>query len=102
MHVPLDDYAELITELEHARSARDRATEEFDRLRAMVLKLLPDPSEAPDGVVCVVEGRERASYLPSSMRHLDQQLLRQSYPTVVQACTAYVTRWSLRFPGSAQ
>jgi hypothetical protein len=100
MFVPLDDHAELLADLERARVERDRAEEEFQRLRSMVLKLLPDPSEAPDGIVCMVNGDVRVVYAPSSMRHLDQHLLRQSYPAVVQACTTYVTRWSLRFAGS--
>ena len=92
----LDEYAYLVADFEQARAERDRAEQEFERLRAMVLKLLPDPSEAPDGIVCSVDGHVRLRYCPVSMRHLDQQLLRQSHPVVAKACTTYVTRWSLR------
>ncbi len=81
---------------------RDRAAEEFERLRSMVLKLIPDATDAPDGVVCTVDGRERLSYTPSTMRHINHQMLRQSYPTVAVACTTHVVRWSLRFAGGSQ
>ncbi len=99
MQISLDDHVELLADLELARRDRDRAVEEFERLRGLVLKLMPDATEAPDGVVCCIGGLPKVAYTPSTMRHLNQQMLRESYPTVIQACTTHVTRWSLRIIG---
>lgn len=100
--IDLDDNAELITEYEAAKERRDAADADMQRVREMLLKLLPSSTEVPDGVIGVVNGAARLSYRPHARRQLDQGQLRREYPNVADACTDYVITWVLRtVPGQS-
>lgn len=94
--VALDDYTELIAEYVAAKAAREQADAEVTRVREMLLKLLPETAEAPDGVIGTVAGVARLSYRPYARRQLDQRKLREHYPSVSAECSAYVPQWTLR------
>lgn len=94
--VDMDDNAALIAEYESAKASRDEADVEVHRLRDMLVKLLPNAAEAPDGAIGTVGGAARISYRPQVRRQLNHHKLRRDYPSVCDTCTEYVTTWMLR------
>lgn len=96
MFLDLDEHVSLLDEYEQARRQESQANEEVKRLREMILKLLPDGAEAPDGVIVTVDGKGRLSYRPQVRKHVDLAKLRDVYPSVATSCTGYLTTWTLR------
>lgn len=94
--VDLSSYVDLIEEYERAKRIHAACTLEVHRLRDMLIKLLPNEQEAPDGVLAVTGSVPRLSYRPAVSRTLDQRKLALHYPAVRDACTEHLTRWSLR------
>jgi hypothetical protein len=94
--VALDDNVALIADYEAAKTLRDEADAEMRRLRDMIIKLLPNSSEAPDGAIGTVAGAARVSYRPQVRRQLNHHKLRRDYPSVCDTCTDYATTWVVR------
>jgi hypothetical protein len=75
----------------------------MQRLREMLIKLLPTSAQAPDGSIGTVSGSARLSYRPHARRQLDQAKLRREFPNVADSCTGYAVAWVLRVvPGTSK
>ncbi len=94
--VPLDPYEDLLVQFDIAKARVEQAERECQILREQILKLLPTQDEAPDGIVGLVNGRKRVSFMPSGRRRVNIGILRDKYPGIASECTDHVVVWALR------